>query len=586
MTRISSPVFLSVVFVLCVVWIPLTSQAQEGVDATAITSGKDAGVEAVYCFNVSLPSMDQTGVVYVTYLVTKGDWAAHMDWNPGFINGMFNPPLVSTLIHVTDAGANFSSPYMNQHTEFVFGDRNARSPYGSQSYRFTELVHCFDENKAWQFPETVDHQIAARDPNRIEFVEIPYNVRNRSGEFDCHVRVNGMLGKITQLQQSPRLDWERSHSGFQEFKTRDGVQQAASECLISDLGDRFQTFNELGKGIQGDHPQHSENGLLFHRGGRHVRTAWKQTSDVVVPENITVTLGPTGDGMLLRSARLLSMKVVPETEIHSRIEKLRGRTSADIELANLNKAVGNQFWKVSPQQLDAGMKTSAERFKEEYQSLLAQPLIAGDRAGALRGRVLIFAATTEAPNIAEFQQVLTEFVDFLGESAGPEGQIALLFDLLEMLRFWERPDLELVATQEVTRIMELQPPDRQIRLLFYVRGATETGDIYVNQFLNAISRSLKADDVPETLIRGGLVVASTNLQSVCSNVLADSSNRIKDPVRRTQIRSQLFTAYSRLLDDLQGTKSAELQQTSVRLRRLVEILEAAGKAVLNAEGKK
>ena len=143
-----------------------------------------------------------------------------------------------------------------------------------------------------------------------------------------------------------------------------------------------------------------------------------------------------------------------------------------------------------------------------------------------------------------------------------------------MLRFWERPDLEEVAIQEATRIMEQQSPDQQIRVLFFARGATETSDIYTHQLLNAISRSLRVNDVPESLIRSALVVASLRLQNTCNGILSNSSDRpIKDPIRRSQLRARLVTAYLGLLDELQSTKSEELQQSSIRLRRLVEILQ-------------
>lgn len=575
MTRIRHGIFWAAVSVVCGVCIESASQAQEGDQSTSKAQDSDAGVEAVYCFNVSIPSMDQTGVIYVTYLVTKNDWAAHMDWDIGFINGMFAPPLVSTSIHATDKKVEFYSPYMNQRSEFVFGDRNVRNRYNSQMYPLTELVHSFDEARVWRIPETVEQQIAAIDPNRIEFVEIPYTVRNLAGKFDCSLVVNSVAGKVTEIRQSPLQDWERTHSGFQEFETHGGRQTAATECRISDLGDRFGKFNEFPeKSILGDHPRHSDAGLLFHRGGRHIRTSWKQINDVVVPENMTVTLGPTGSGMLLRGARLLSARQVPEVEIRQQIEKLRVRTSADAVVANLGKAVGRQFWKVSPQQLDNGMKLSADQFKAEYASLLAQQLSVGDRVGLLRGRILLFAATVDTSNVVEFERVLTEYVDFLGQSAGLEGQMSLLFDLLEMLRSWERPDLEEVAIQEATRIMEQQSPDRQIRVLFFARGATETSDIYTHQLLNAISRSLRVNDVPESLIRSALVVASLRLQNTCNGILSDSSDRtIKDATRRSQLRIQLVTAYLGLLDELQSTKSEELQQSSIRLRRLVEILQ-------------
>ncbi len=496
-----------------------------------------------------------------------------MDWDIGFINSMFAPPIVSTSIHVTANRVDFYSPYTNQRSEFEFGDRNVRNRDNSQMYPLTELVHSFDEARVWRIPETGEQRIAAIDPNRIEFVEIPYTVSNRSGKSDCRLVVNSVAGKVTEIRQSPLQDWERTHSGFQEFETHGGCQTAATECRISDLGDRFGEFNEFPKkSILGDHLRHSDAGLLFHRGGRHIRTSWKQINDVVVPENMTVTLGPTGSGMLLRDARLQSARQIPEVEIRQQIEKLRVRTSADAVVANFAKAVGRQFWKISPSQLDSGMKTSADQFKLEHASLLAQQLSVGDRVGLLENRIRLFAATVDTSNVAEFERVLTEYVDFLGQSAGLEGQVSLLFDLLEMLRFWERPDLEEVAIQEATRIMEQQSPDQQIRVLFFARGATETSDIYTHQLLNAISRSLRVNDVPESLIRSALVVASLRLQNTCNGILSNSSDRpIKDPIRRSQLRARLVTAYLGLLDELQSTESEELQQSSIRLRRLVEI---------------
>ena len=125
--------------------------------------------------------------------------------------------------------------------------------------------------------------------------------------------------------------------------------------------------------------------------------------------------------------------------------------------------------------------------------------------------------------------------------------------------------------------MEQQSPDQQIRALFFARGATETSDIYTHQFLNSISRSLRVNDVPESLIRSALVVASLRLQNTCNGILSNSSERVvKDPIRRSRLRLQLLKAYSGLLDELEGTKIEELRQSSLRLRRLVDILQTEG----------
>ncbi len=70
MTRIRSGIFWAAVSVVCGVCIESASQAQEGDQSTSDAQDSNVGIEAVYCFNVSIPSMDHVGVIYVTYLVT------------------------------------------------------------------------------------------------------------------------------------------------------------------------------------------------------------------------------------------------------------------------------------------------------------------------------------------------------------------------------------------------------------------------------------------------------------------------------------------------------------------------------------
>jgi len=351
------------------------------------------------------------------------------------------------------------------------------------------------------------------------------------------------------------------------------------------LSDQFKKFNELPeRGLLGDHPRHDESGLMFHRGGRHIRTNWKQLDDVVVPENISVTLGTTGSGLLLRSARLLTAKKVAAAEIGIRIQNLRKRSSADLVIPNLASAVGRQFWRTHPTALDQARKSAAAELKAQQTSLLAKPLSEGNRLLLLGNRVLLAAATDESENLAEFQSVLTEYIDRLGQSAGLAGQTTVLFNLLEMLRFWERSDLEQLTVQQFGRLREQYPADEQLKALFFATGATETTDLYTHQLIDSISHAIRDRNTPESLLRGALVLASLRVRSTCQGLLSNTPNHvIKDSQRRIQMRRRLVLVYSGLLDALEKEDSHELHLSAQRLRKLLQIIESENPPVSESE---
>jgi hypothetical protein len=589
MTRISRLFFPIVLALSCLLGTcrGFFQESSDEVQLSADSQGDndDMGVEAVYCFNYSIPWMNQNGVIYVTYLVTSDDWAAHVDSELGFINAVFSPPLLSTLIHATDERVDFSSPFSNERSEILFASGLRRSRYNSQSYLVTDLAHSFDECKVWRIPEKAEQRIVALSPAEIAPVEVPYTVNNLSGQFQCNLLVQSSAGRITEIQQTPIQGWNRTHTGFLEYETSRGRQLVSGECRISELSDQFKKFIEMPeRGLLGDHPRHDESGLMFHRGGRHIRTSWKQLDDVVVPENISVTLGTTGSGLLLRSARLLTSKKVAAAEIGVRIQNLRTRTSADLVVPNLASAVGRQFWRTQPTSLDAAKKLSAAELKAQQTSLLSKPLSEGNRLLLLGNRVLLTAATDESENLAEFVSALTEYIDRLGESAGLAGQTTVLFNLLEMLRFWERSDLEQLTVQQFGRLREQYPADEQLKALFFATGATETTDLYTHQLIDSIFQAIRDRSTPEALVRGALVLASLRVRSTCYGLLSNTSDHvIKDLQRRVQMRKRLILAYSGLLDALEKEDSHELQLSAQRLRKLLQIVESENPPISETE---
>ncbi|MCA9037770.1 MAG: hypothetical protein KDA91_21715 [Planctomycetaceae bacterium] len=562
---------------LCVLLVSIANSSSNLFGFTNQVDGGEAdgsGIEAVYCFNINIRSMDQNNVIYVTYLVSADEWATHIDWGFEFINGMFAPSITSTMIHKTAEKIEFQSPFNNTRAEFLLAEESSRNPYNSQQYNLTEIRHSLRESLAWRIPKHIDQQILDIPDDSSDVIRSSYSAIGLKNT----VEISAGNGKVAQVHQSSVPRWERIHSNFQEFTVAGQRRLASSECVISLNEHRFTRFNDPISAMSNDRNLSASDGIWpFPTGGRHVKTEWKELDQMLVPGEIRVTLGDSGHGMLLRNARLVSSKVIPKSEVERRIGLLRSRTPESPVVANFSRDVVRRLWMTSPQHLDSVARASVESLKSRNRSLLAQSLTLGDRVGGSQCELLLAIPSDSTKDLSEVGKALSAYLEAMEESAGPEGQVAMLFNILEMVRAWNRRDLEPLVVSHMNRILKTEPAQRQIEILFYARPATEVDDLHASQLIKALSCALLDDDVQESVIRGALAIASLELQKSCKGILSDSStSSISDLNQRRQRRTDLLTEYLELLDQLEESDSASLQYSATRLRELTAILRGGG----------
>lgn len=555
----------------------LSDQDQrEAATSDATREDSAAGVEAAYSLTYTLPFMDQAGTIYITYLVTPDEWMAHVDWIlPGFINSVISPSMYEMSIHSKGGAFEFRSPYNSRNFSFNPSITARRAPYNAQDYSLRLLAFASREARVWRVPDDVvrPRLLATQEDAGVRLLEHSTSFGGKDHTSRSRVTTRG--ASISGISTTPLEKWERTHKGFLKFESENRLQWAASSCVISTVDDRFSAMNEVSSvGMTGDHLRHEEAGLLFYRGGRQVSTKWAVIDEVVIPQTIKVTLGTSGEGMLLRSLRLLHAHTLPSESIRSRIREISARSVPNGKAVLLTRVITEHFWRQHPAKLGSTERAIEQELRDRHRELLSKECSIGNRVGLLNNLVRLDAATDDSEDLSLFRKHLQEFLAEIGNTAIPEEQVSSLFNLLEMARSWKRPDLETVATEELERVILELPLRRQIEVLFFGEGPTETSDIYCQRLVNVILRCLDNEEVPETHVRAALIVAVKRTEITCRGILAPGSSRpINDEQRRQLLRRELLNAWATLRDRLRASSSLELQKSAERVNLLLEQLQ-------------
>lgn len=548
-----------------------------GVPAAA-TPDACKGVVAVYCLTWKNSFLDQAGTIFVSYYVTAEQWAARFDAVPGFVQSNFSIPLTGVTMRRDADSFSFHLPWDDSRHLFDLPCRSPRAAYNAQSYSHRMMVCAIDEARLWDLPADFSDRVGLFRNSGQSTTDLQRSQSLAGREFVCSMQTDVNRGVAAALVQTVLPGWQRTHTDFQVMGTGSQARQVSSVTLISSAGDRYQKFNEALAGrYPGDHARPNAGGLAFYRGGRHVRTDWKRRSGVVVPASIRVTIGDSGQGMLVRAARMIKCEVLEAETVRQRIRELSGQAGHDLAAVRLSKIISRYFWMKAAADLNEPLRDYANRLTQHHNLLQKQDRVVGDQIGLANNMVRLACSTDDSPERLDFRRKLSTYLDMLAENAGAEGQLVALFSLIKMARHWDRPDLEEIATDEMSRAVQSHPLDRQVDLLFFAEGPVQTRDVHCRLLLELSHRCLDAGEIPDPTVRAVLIVAMLRFRAECGEggvLSAADVQTIKDAGYRARLRAELFGQCSRLLQRLRGAKSRDLQQAGERLQSLLETVEA------------
>ena len=529
----------------------------------------EVGVEATYSLVFSLPFMNQNGTLFVKYLVTKDELCTHVDWDVGFINGVMRPGPTGITCHDDGNAFEFSSPFMEPRS----GDRNKvvepRS-YDSQGYVFWNLAGAHQEASVWQAlnSDAAQAMIQSGSPS------FATEVSSKGRQFMCNGSMTYNRDSLDSLSVSVAPGWNRVYREFQQLVVGNVTRNVATECVMHVPNGDLASFDQgpVDGRFPGSHDRYADVGLLYHRGGRHVQTSWKSDGGVIVPERVRITLGSSGKGMLLREARLISSRTLPVGQVRQKIAALKSQTKRDEAPLGANKFISKYFWPKSPGKKTEQAQEIEQRLRSEIASRLKSvDLTVGDDLGFTNTLVYLDCLTDTSPDLNVTKSDLRKMVDLLGKHSGAESQAAAVFNFLEMSRFLRRQDLEQLGTNALDRILSSLEPATQLRVLFCVSGATETQDIRLLQLMKVSQRCLESNSVPESEIRATLSLLEQKALSFHTTGLFASRGK-PDPQHLVEVRGILVDELNRLIDQLNLSRSTELQRAADRLGQLLPVL--------------
>ena len=573
MTRISTK--LIAFLLLTQISIPCFGLEQKGNLSTDSLIEQEYGISAQYCINYSIPSMEQAGAVYVTYLVLDDEWLAYISYSlPGFINAVISPPALTTSIHCQNNQVTFHSPYNNTHDVIDVSPDTKRIRYNSQSYDLKQTAFAPRETELWRIPDSITNLIGDSDLHEPK-ITLPYSPRSGTRTYKGQIHLTSSDGMVSTLTIQPTQDWRRDYTGFQWLTTNRGQQIVSSQCVMTSKRHLLHVLNQFDlPRVPGDHDQATDPWLVYHRGGRHVQTSWTVVDDVAVPDIITVTLGPTGSGMLLRKARMISSQLRPASEIRQHINRLIQLKHEETIAPQFARIIARRFWKKRPNDLSEQSHSLADRMITNQIGFLNKKPSNGERVALNNNLVKLTAASDETPDLAEFRHHLQNFLTIVGVDGGPELQVSSLFNFLEMVRKWHRADLEDIGREHLSKILSALPVRDQFRVLYFTESPTETKDIYANELINSLRQALDDDEIPETEIRAGLIVASLRLEQIYRNSLLSRFRKTEaDNARYDRLEQELLDAYREMLVHMSQSESPNLQHSASRLQGLADELE-------------
>lgn len=489
----------------------------------ATTQPIGRGVMAEYAFTIHSASDHETVTLFTTVLVTTDQWAIYIHGiSPHWVVLHVDPYPVDLVFSSTSESALMSRPG-GQLRELFSAERLA-NPGILPRQDLHGLLTAKSLASVWKIPADVEQQFIDGSVNADRDFSGEYGVRFRDRDFPCSwsasVRRNGETSIFLKriLSGNTPLSIVKEDE-FTQFTSENRSNFLLTRSRLSVPAVQLKKWNAEMGAIVGAQPKDYEavgapgSDWLADRylrpyaeGGRNVEIKWQATEDgFCLPSATKVTLGESGSGMFLRSAKLIRHQIVDKTSVDAEIAVLADAKREKSQPQDIGTRVGKRFWPLSPPNLTAEDKELADSLDRELADVIANPIYPGDAIQATQKRVTLAVATDATASHELFMARLTEHFELLESMVDSDASVVSAMKLQSMLVQRKRLELVPALWRVVTERPSSEAPVPRLRKLLSNEGGSDAHDLHCIVLANAINDVWQSEERDPILVREAII---------------------------------------------------------------------------------
>ncbi|MCA9062203.1 MAG: hypothetical protein KDA96_04070 [Planctomycetaceae bacterium] len=487
-------------------------------------------VRCEYCITLHSPGGQRTETAILTYVVTRDRWVME-------ITG-FSPYWTFPRLTPIANGVRFlSTPEESQiwfdgdevPESVSTADTASLEKYSKPSFR---LLHLADRTRSfWSLPKgTVSLVESGSTEYQHKYLGLEPHFELRIDKTD-----NGEINIEQRLPDFFKVRAVRENR-LQSRESQTGPRFLPVETFYARTNGRFLKWNSeftlpadqrtpvLPEGFR----QANDLSGAYGAGGRTATLKWQEVDGVAIPQEIEVHLGPTRDGMFLRSMRCLSAEVIPAETADALIDKMASKDWPRPAVAALFKDAPARFWGESVDiKSEPELGQRVDQFVKTLESSLREERPVGYRMAVLRELCLVAVSTDRSNGHIQLRRYLDAYLQQLSEITVPQAQLSAVFSLIDMLHSWERPELQQVAWEVLRERMSAIPVTTRIPALIGTQQGNDAYDLHALLLMDAVADG-QTERIDPVLIHSALVRGLELQQLQVANF--DTLTHLPDPV--------------------------------------------------------